>query len=224
MHATQASIHATHAHAPLGSGEAILIGLAALAITLLLWAPVEHFNAMSHEGAHALLAILLGFSVTRVILDRKANGLTSLAGEGLSLLLVGLAGYLGPSLFGLGAAKLISLGYPTAVLWLSVLLLVMLLTMVARSFGLISVPIAIGLLVLILRYTGSDTEVVLAYGLTWLLLLSGVRVAFAHGADAGDAHLLRGHTHLPRGLWALIWMGGTVAALLYGGDLLVMRA
>ena len=33
---------------------------------------------------------------------------------------------------------------------------------------------------------------------------------------------LRGRTHLPRGLWWLLWLAGTVTALLLGGKLLVL--
>jgi hypothetical protein len=213
------------AHPPLSAGEAVLIGLAALAVTLipLLWAPVEHFSTMSHEGAHALLALLVGFTVTEIILDKHSHGKTSvLAGEGLRLVLVGVAGYLGPSLFGLGAARIISLGYPVTVLWLMVVLLVLLLFLIARSFGFVSVPLAILLLYLILRYTHTGTEVVVAYGLTWLLLLSGVRVALADGIEASDAHALRHSTHLPRRLWSLIWLAGSAGALIVGGKLLVL--
>lgn len=223
MRATYASVHTAHAGAPLGSGEAILIGLAALMFVLLLWVPVDHVNTMGHEGAHALMAAILGFTVVEVILDRDRNGLTRyLANRGLRLVLVGIVGYLGPSAFGVAAASLIMLGYPVAVLWLTVLLLVMLLSTLAWSFGCVSVPIAIGLLVLILRYGHTGAEVILSYGLAWMLLLSGVAVAFAHGTGASDARSLHERTHLPRGLWALIWMAGTVYALVIGGRMLVL--
>ncbi|MGH3171776.1 MAG: M50 family metallopeptidase [Trebonia sp.] len=212
-------------HMPLSAGEAILIGLAVLAITVLplLWTPVEHFYTMGHEAAHALLAIFLGFSVAEIVLDRHSNGVTRvIAGEGLRLVLVGIAGYLGPSVFGLAAARLISLGYPVTVIWLTVVLLVLLMFLISRSFGLLSVPIAIAVLIGILRYAHGRPEVFIAYGLAWLLLLSGVRVAIADGIKAEDAHSLRRSTHLPRALWALIWLAGTVGALIVGGSLLVL--
>ncbi|MGD0700771.1 MAG: M50 family metallopeptidase [Trebonia sp.] len=211
-------------HPPLPGGESIVIGLVVAAVVMipLLWAPVEHFSTMTHEGAHALLAVILGLTVTEVVLDRHAGGKTSIVGEGLKAVLVVLIGYLGPSLFGLGAAKIISLGYPVTVLWLLVLLLVLLLFLLARSFGMLSVPIAIALVYLILRYTHSGTEVVAAYAVTWLLLLSGVRHAIGDGIRASDAHALRKQTHLPRLLWAALWLAGTGAALLIGAKLLVV--
>jgi hypothetical protein len=210
-------------HQSLPAGESIVIGLVAAAVVLvpLLWAPVQHFSTMTHEGAHALLAVLLGLTVTEIVLDRHSGGKTSVVGEGLRVILVVLIGYLGPSLFGLGAARLISLGDPITVLWLLVLLLVLVLFLLGRSFGMFSVPVAIALLYLILRYTHAGTEVVIAYSVAWLLLLSGVRHAVGHGIHAVDADILRRRTHLPRLLWSLLWLAGTVGALLVGGRLLV---
>lgn len=213
-------------HPPLSTGESVLIGLVAAAGVMvpLLWAPVEHFSVMTHEGAHALLAVIFGLTVTGIVLDRHSAGRTSIAGEGMRVVLVVLIGYLGPSLFGLGAARLISLGYPVAVLWLLVLLLVLVFFLLGRSFGWFSVPAAIALLYVILRHAHVGTEIVAAYAVTWLLLLSGVRTAVGHatGAASADADILRGRTHLPRRLWSLIWLAGTTLALLIGGKLLVL--
>jgi hypothetical protein len=211
-------------HAPLSAGESFLIGLVMAAVVMvpLLWAPVNHFSTMTHEGAHALLAVILGLTVTEIVLDRHSGGRTSIAGEGLRLVLVLLIGYLGPSLFGLGAAGLISLGYPVAVLWLLVLLLLLLLFLLGRSFGMLSVPVAIALVYLILRYTHAGTEVVAAYAVAWLLLLSGVRHAVGDGIRAADAGVLRSRTHLPRQLWSLLWLAGTTSALIVGGKLLIV--
>jgi len=209
---------------PLSAGASVLVGLAAAAVVLvpLLWAPVEHFSTMTHEGAHALLAVILGLTVTSIVLDRHSHGKTSIAGEGLRAVLVILIGYLGPSLFGLGAARLISLGDPVTALWLLVLVLVLVFFLLGRSFGMLTVPIAIGLFYLILRYTHAETEVVAAYAVTWLLLLAGVRTAIDHGIHASDAEVLRSRTHLPRRLWSLLWLAGTASTLLIGGKLLVL--
>jgi hypothetical protein len=211
-------------HHLLPAGESILIGLVVLAVVMipLLWAPAEHFSTMTREGTHALLAVILGLTVTEIVLDRHSGGRTSIVGEGLRAGLVVLIGYLGPSLFGLGAARLISLGYPVAVLWLLVLLLVLVLFLLGRSFGLFSVPIAIALLYVILRYTHTGGEIVAAYALAWLLLLSGARSAIGHGIHSAEADTMRSRTHLPRGLWSLLWLAGTVGALIVGGKLLVL--
>jgi len=211
---------------PLSSGESVVIGLvtAAVALVPLLGVPAAHFSGMTREGAHALLAAVLGLTVAEIVLDRHSGGRTSIVGEGLRVVLVFLIGYLGPSLFGLGGALLISLGYPVAVLWLLVVLLVGVLFLLARSFGLLSVPFALVVLYWILRYAHGTTEIIAAYAVAWLLLVSGVRTVIAHGMRSGATDNLRTRTHLPfsRGLWWLLWLAGTVTALLIGGKLLVL--
>ena len=211
--------------APLPAGEAVLIGLAALAVMLIpfLWPLVDHFYTMGHEGTHAAFASLLGFPLAGVIVNADNEGLTSYYGsDGPRRVLVSFSGYLGPSAFGVAAAKLISLGQPVTVLWLAVVLLGLLLFLIRKSFGILSVPAVITLIAVVLHNGHARTEVIAAYAMAWLLLLSGLRIAAAHGADAGDAYTLNEVTHLPRRLWALLWLAGTFAALLYGGRLLVL--
>lgn len=212
--------------APLPGIESALIGLAALAVMLVpfLWPLVEHFNAMSHEGAHAIVGSLMGFTVTGITLSRKNEGLTKHNGPrgGPRRILTSFVGYLGPSGFGLAAAKLISIGQAITVLWLAVAALMLLLLMIRMSFAIVSVPVAILLLALIIHYEHVWAEVLAAYAMAWLLLLSGVRVAVQHGTGAGDAKNLKEVTHLPLRLWAVLWLAGTVAALLLGGKFLVL--
>jgi hypothetical protein len=221
------SLSRVHApHLPLSGGESVVIGLLTMIVVMIpvLWTAVEHFSTMTHEGAHALVAVILGLTVTEIVLNRHSEGKTGIVGDGLRAVLVVLIGYLGPSLFGLGAAKLISMGLPLAVLWLLVLLLALVLSLLGRSFAVLSVPIAIGLLYLILRYTHAGTEVVIAYVVAWLLLLSGLRTAIGHfiRSDSADAADLRSRTHLPGFLWSVVWLAGTGLALIVGGKLLVL--
>jgi hypothetical protein len=49
-------------------------------------------------------------------------------------------------------------------------------------------------------------------------------MALQHGANAVDASVLRGLTHLPRVLWALLWLAGTLGAAFIGVRLLVVQA
>lgn len=208
---------------PLPPADSVLIGLVALVLTLVpvLRALSGHFSVMGREGAHALLAFFLGFSVAEIVLDRHSGGTTKIAGEGLRLILVLVLGYLGPSLFGLGAALIISRGHPAAVIWLAAFLLVLMMFLIARSFGYLSVPVAILFLVGVLRFWHGRPEVFIAYGLAWLLLLSGLRHAVIDGIKAEDAHRLRKTTFMPRALWALVWIAGSGLALIVGGNLLV---
>jgi len=212
--------------APLAGGEAVLIGLAALLIVLIpfLWPLVEHLNVMAHEGAHAAAGSLLGFAPLGVVLTTKATGGTSFPGSmrGLREILIGTIGYLGPSVFGLWAAKLIATGHAIAVLWIAVILLVLLLFLIRKSFGLVSVPAAITALAIVVHGAQAQFEEVISYGISWLLLLSGVRVAVADGRKATDAAILATITRLPRRVWALTWLVGTLLAVVIGGKWLVV--
>jgi hypothetical protein len=215
--------------APLPAAEAALIGIAVLVFMLIpfMWPLAEHLNVMAHEGAHALVGSVFGFPLAGVTLDFQAGGATywdDAPETGLRRTLTRFVGYLGPSGFGLCAAKLIETGRVLTVLWLAIFLLVLLLFLIRRSFGIVSVPVAIALLAVVTRYAHAALEEVVIYGMTWLLLLSGLRVAIAHGADAGDAVNLTRTTRVPGRIWALLWLAGTLLAVVVGGKWMVLRS
>jgi hypothetical protein len=227
MRATHALLPGTQA--PLPGPEAAFVGLAALVVVMLpfLWPLVNQLDTMAHEGAHAAVASAMGFPLLGVTMDHKSNGATGYlapSSSWLRRLLVGFVGYLGPSGFGLGAAKLVETGHVVCVLWVAAILLVLLLFLVRKSFGIVSVPAAIALLAVVMRYAHEGLEEVIVYGMTWLLLLSGVRNAVAHGAQAGDAERLNAMTRLPHWLWAVLWIAGTLLAIATGGKWLVLRS
>ncbi len=218
----------TTTQTPLPGPEAALIGLAAFAVVMaqILWPLADHLNVMAHEGTHAITGSIVGFGIEGIAINPNADGQTSYRRPTLGprRVVSSFVGYLGPSAFGLGAAKLITIGHIIAVLWLAVIfLLLLLLHLAPPSFGFVSVPVAITLLYVLTRYASTGLQVVMAYGMTWLLLLSGVRVALQHGANAGDADTLNGITHLPRQLWALLWLAGTLGAVYIGVRLLILR-
>ena len=103
------------------------------------------------------------------------------------------------------------------------MLLVLLLFLIRKSFAILSVRAAIALLALVVRDAHDGVEEVVVYGMTWLLL-SGVRVAVADGANAGDAANLSRTTYIPRQIWALLWLAGTLLAVVIGGKWLVLRS
>jgi hypothetical protein len=235
MQATHAPLPGTHTvlpgtQAPLPGTEAALVGLLALAIVTIpfLWPIVEHFNAMAHEGAHAIAGSAMGFTLDGVTLDMQSRGATGYAPgtpvAGGRRTLTRFVGYLGPSAFGLWAAKLIETGHAVSVLWIATILLVLLAFLIRKSFGIVSVPAAIALLAVVMHCAHDGLEEVIVYGMTWLLLLSGVRVAAAHGTGAGDARNLSVTTHIPRMIWALLWLAGTLLAVVIGGKWLVLRS
>ena len=213
-------------HTPLSATNVVLIGLVTFAAVTfeVTWAVVRLIGTMAHEGAHALIASLSGRGVQSITIKPNADGLTTPVRGGAlpGTIAIGVVGYVGPSAFGLGAAQLIESGYILSVFWVALVLLAVLLLAARWSFAFVAVPAAGALAFLIAKFEPVHTQVIAAYGLAWLLLLSGVRTVVEHGPRAGDALILRDATHIPRLLWSLLWLGGTLAALAIGGRMLVM--
>jgi hypothetical protein len=85
-------------------------------------------------------------------------------------------------------------------------------------------PAVIVVLAFVTRHAHDGLEEIIVYGMTWLLLLSGVRVAVAHGAGAGDAGNLSRTTHISPRIWALLWLAGTLLGVIAGGKWLILRS
>jgi hypothetical protein len=211
---------------PLSGAEAAVIGVGALiAVTLdLTWALVVYGMLMAHEGAHGAIGSVFFNRVTGVRLEGNATGSTGVkSARGMRGHIFYFVGYLGPSLFGLGAAKLIEAGHIVAVVWVTIFLLGVLLMWVINLWGRFTVLLIGGLLYAAVHRAPVPDQVIAAYAITWLLLLSGVRQAFAHGAGAKDAEILRDRTAIPRFIWALVWIAGTLGAVAVGGSMLVLH-
>ena len=135
------------------------------------------------------------------------------------------AGYIGSSAAGLIAVGLISVGRIVAVLGLGLLLLAAMLLIVRNFFGLIVILICGALLYLIVSYTTTGVQTVIAYGVTWFLLISGPKVAAGAARkpkDVADAGILAGMTFLwPSAWWCFLWLVGTIAALVIGAAILI---
>src|SRR5215831_12181681 len=126
---------------------------------------------MAHEASHAVFGSLAGRKIGGIELNPDATGGTFVPPGGcLGNLFVGFAGYVGPSLFGLGAAWAIHLGYSESVLWVTLFLLVILAFMLRRSYGMITVVFLGALVYLVGHYLPHDVQIVAAYFLAWLLL------------------------------------------------------
>lgn len=211
---------------PLSGAEASVIGVAALiAVTLdLTWAFVVYGTLMAHEGAHGVIGSVFFHRVTGVRLEANATGATGVtSAHGMRGHAFYAVGYLGPSLFGLGAAKLIEAGRIVAVVWVTIFLLGVVLMWVVNMWGRFTVLLIGGLVLAAGHHAPVHDQVIAAYAITWLLLLSGVRQAFEHGAGAKDAEILRNRTAIPRFAWALAWMAGSTGAVAVGGSMLVLH-
>jgi Peptidase M50B-like len=209
---------------PLPAAASVLIGIGALAAVGVqeIWLLARHVNTIAHEGAHAIAGSAVGRRIVGVKLQRNATGATAVSGGKVpGSVTTSVAGYLGPSAFGLGAAKLIEVRHSVAVLWLTLLLLLCLLVVLRSVFSFVPVLITGALLYLVARYASEGVDTVTAYGVAWFLLLSGVRVVIEHGASAADARSLARLTHIRPAFWVWVWLLGTIAALALGGSLLL---
>ena len=209
----------------LSGAAAAMIGLVALAVVAPIagWQFIRHGTVMAHEGAHAVFGSLAGRKISGIALNADATGGTFVAQGGcLGNIVIGFAGYVGPSLFGLGAAWAIHLGYSESVLWVTLFLLVILAFMLRRSYGMITVVFTGALVYVVGHFTPRGVQIVAAYFLTWLLLLSGVRGILYRGADSGDGANLSQLTMIPRLIWWLLWLAATLGAVALGGKMLVM--
>jgi hypothetical protein len=209
---------------PLPGSAAVLIGLLVLVVVVVqeIWLLVQHLDTIAHEGAHALVGSALGRTVRAVRFKRNGDGATLVSGGAVpGEVAIAFSGYLGPSGFGLAAAKLIELGHSAAVLWLALLLLLVLLPVLRSWFSFVPVLIGGGLIFIIARYASVGGVDAASYGLAWFLLLSGLRVVIHHGVRAGDAGILVRLTRIWPAVWVALWLAGTATALAVGGALLV---
>ena len=163
---------------PLPGLASACIGLAVLGAVVLDagWRVVRHVTVMAHEGVHAVAGTLLFCELGGITLNRDATGATTIGPVGgPSDVIITFSGYIGPSLAGLGAAKLIELGHIVAVLWVTLFLLAVLMLVLRRSFGRVTVVTAGALGYAAGHYLAVPVQVIGAYAIAWLLLLSGVR-------------------------------------------------
>jgi hypothetical protein len=217
----------TATQVPLSGAAAMLIGLAALAVVAVnvVWRFFQHGMVMAHEGAHAVGMAMTFQKVGGIRFKADATGGTRPAGKSgpLGFLFIGVLGYLGPSLFGLAGAKMIETGHIVQVLWIVLFLLALLLLAVTTRFSVFAVATAAVLVFLVVHYTPESFQIVAAYAITWFLLLSGVRGLLEDGLAAGDAGNLQGRTFIPRFIWFLFWLAGTITAIAIGGKWLILR-
>ena len=209
--------------------QAVVLGTALLALALVglpaTWRVSRHVVTIAHEGAHGVAALLSGRRLAGIRLHSDTSGLTLSRGRsrGPGMVATAGAGYLGPSLLGLGAAYLLHERHALAVLWLAVVLLGLLLLQIRNFYGLYAVLVA-GVAVFAVSWWGSEpVQSAAAWTGTWFLLLAAPRpVLELHRqrrrgrARDSDADLLGRLTPLPGLAWVAIFLVLTTAMLVVG--------
>ena len=210
--------------------EAVWISLAAVAVCLAiptLWHVARHIVTLAHEAGHGLVAALTGRRVSGIRLHSDTSGLTESVGENrrLPLVLVALAGYPAPAALGLGAAGLLAAGHATALLWIAVAVLIVVLLFMRNIYGFLVTLLAAGAFGWLAWSAPEAWRVGVAYGVAWLLLLGAVRAVVelsasrrgSGGRSGSDADALARLTRVPGGVWvAAFWLAAVACAVLGG--------
>jgi hypothetical protein len=208
----------------------LLLATAVAALLLVvapaLWQRTRHVVTIAHEGAHGLVAVVSGRRLSGIRLHSDTSGLTVSAGRptGPGMVLTLLAGYVGPGLFGLGAAALLATGHAVGLLWALLALLALLLVQIRNWYGLWSVLVTGGLLFAATWWLPPDVQVLVAATATWFLLLAAPRavvelqtVRRRRGSPDSDADQLARLTRMPALIWVGVFLIVDVGALLLGG-------
>ena len=218
---------------PVPSRSALKTLLLASALTAVLWFvplaslalyPLRLFVTFIHEGSHALVAIITGGAVYKIVVLPDASGYTLTAG-GWGILIV-MAGYLGAAAYGAGMLALAR--RPNSahfILGLSGVIVALLdLFLVRNGFGFVwGVVIAVGLILAALRlpariaeltamFLGVQCVVNALFDLKTLLGLSS-----GYGGPVSDAVLMSQIIPLPPFVWAALW--SILALLILGAAL-----
>ena len=194
-----------------------------------LWRVARNAITIAHEGGHALIALLTGRKLRGIRLEFDTSGLTLSAGRptGPGMMFTLLAGYIAPSLVGLGGAWLLGGNRITLLLWLAVVLLLLMLINIRNVFGAVSVLVTGAIVFGVSWYASPQVQAAFAYVGVWFLLIGGVRPVFelqklrSRGRmPESDADQLAGVTHVPALFWVGVFLAVDVAALVIGGFML----
>lgn len=196
-----------------------------------LWRVARTVVTIAHEGGHAMVAVLTGRRLSGIRLHSDTSGVTVSVGRttGPGMVLTSLAGYVAPSLLGVGAAGLVTVGWTAPLLWIGVGLLLVTLVYVRNWFGGLAVLVTGGLVGVVAWYGTPPVQLAFCATLAWFLLFGGLRAA--HELRQGrrrqirrreypldsDADQLARLTGLPPWLWVGLFTAVGVAAVGLGG-------
>jgi hypothetical protein len=213
---------------------AVILGSALLALIAVLtrgiWRVSRNVVTIAHEGGHALFALLSGRRLSGITLHSDTSGVTVSRGRptGFGMILTGFAGYVAPSLLGLGGAALVAFDQVRPLLWVSTALLVAMLLMIRNVFGVISVVVTGAIVFGVSWFATQPVQAAFAYLFCWFLLFGGIRPLGelqrkrSRGrAPNSDADQLARLTGVPGTLWVLVFAVIAFGALYFGGRLLV---
>ncbi|MBB2911551.1 hypothetical protein FHS43_002824 [Streptosporangium becharense] len=193
------------------------------------WQLSRGLITIAHEGGHALVAVLTRRKLEGIRLHSDTSGVTLTRGRptGPGMIMTAAAGYVAPSLLGLGGAWLTSAGYVAILITIVVVLLCCMLLLIRNLFGVVSLLATGGAITAFTWYAAPDMDAVLAHLAVWFLLFGGVRPIIElqrkrrYGqAGNSDADQLARLTFLPGGFWVFLFLLVAGASLVAGAYLL----
>lgn len=201
--------------------------LLALVLSAVVWPAANIALSIAHEGAHALTASAMGGKVKSIKIS-KGGGVTGFTSAGpMGEFLTFLAGYLGPSVFGLMSAVLLAGDNVVAVLWVSLVLLFLALLRARNLLAGVGILITGGVFGVVLAYASPGAQLFFTHTWTWFLLFGGFIdvLVLQHLREkdvdtSSDAYHLRRLSLLPASLWSGFFWLATLAAIGYGAAIL----
>ena len=208
-------------------------GLAAVLVVLNAgsWRLTGKVITIAHEGGHALVSLLSGRRLEGIRLHADSSGVTYSRGRrrGPGLVLTSSAGYVAPSLLGVGAAALLATRHQAALLWLALLLLAATFLAVRNAFGALAVLATAAGVFVVSYFASAAVQAGFAYLAAWFLLLGGMRpvLELTHRrrrsprSGLSDADQLARLTGVSRNVWVAAFLLVCTVALALGTRLLI---
>ncbi|HEY5820431.1 MAG TPA: M50 family metallopeptidase [Propionibacteriaceae bacterium] len=194
------------------------------------WRVTRMLVTITHEGGHAVAALLSGRRLQGIRLHSDTSGLTVSSGRptGAGMIVMLLAGYLGPAVVGLGAVVALLAGRSLGLLWILTALLAVMLLQIRNFYGVLVVVGCAAALVGVSWFLPATTQSTLAYLITWILLIAApkpvvelIRQRRRGRGARSDADQLAGLTRSPAWVWMGFFLVTNITGLLVGVALLL---
>jgi hypothetical protein len=209
---------------------AVILATGGAALLLVLsgqpWRLARNVITIVHEAGHALMAVLVGRRLRGIRLHSDTSGVTVSRGKttGPGMVSTAFAGYVAPSLVGLGLTALLAASKITLLLWVLTALLLAVLVMIRNVYGVLTVLITGTVLVVVSVVTTPEVQSAFACLTGWFLLFGGVRPVWelqvkrrrGHARDS-DADQLARLTGAPGFFWVAMFGLIALGAMFVGG-------
>jgi hypothetical protein len=185
---------------------------------------------IAHEGGHAVAALASGRRLAGIRLHSDTSGVTISSGRprGPGVVITVAAGYVTPSLLGLGAAALLAGGHVSLMLRLSVVLLLAMLLAIRNGFGALSVIISMAVVLAVSFEAPGRAQDAFALFIAWFLLFGGFRPIMelqlgrrGQRVHQSDPDQLARLTALPAMTWIVLFALVSVGCVVLGGSWLI---